>query len=176
MGLESEADEMSTVDVQADTETSAIIEFERSATDWLLVAFFALGAVAIGYFISNGGLMVGFCGCLLFWAAYRRAIKVPERKIGLAFDCEGLLVPTVFNQKLPWSAIAGFGFETESESGRMLCVEVVELKSYGPKSKLSLLAWPGFPDGFYLSLDSVTCSETEIEAAFRRFAPQVRKI
>ena len=57
---------MSTVDAKADAEASAIIEFERSATDWLLVAFFVLGAVAIGYFVSNGGLMVGFCGCLLF--------------------------------------------------------------------------------------------------------------
>lgn len=165
---------MSTVDAKADTKTSAIIEFERSATDWLLVAFFALGAVAIGYFVSNGGLMVGFCGCLLFWAAYRRAIRGPERRVDLAFDDDGLSVPTVFDQKLPWSAITGFALEYRQEGELELYVEVTEPDSHGPKSRLS--AWPVFSRGFRLDLDSIACSEAGVEAAFRRFAPGARKV
>lgn len=142
----------------------------------MLVAFFVLGAVAIGYFVSNGGLMVGFCGCLLIWAAYRRAIKIPERRVDLAFDGEGLSVPTIFDQKLPWSAVKRFAFEMWSEAGLMLYVEIAEPKSYGPRSRLSLPTWPGFPHGFRLSLDTIACSKDEVEAAFRRFAPQVRKL
>lgn len=167
---------MSAVDAQADAEVSAIIEFERNETDWVLVACFVLGAVAIGYFLSHGGLMVGFCGCLLFWAAYRRAIRVPERRVDLAFDREGLLVPTVFDQKLPWSAITGFALEQRHEGGLELYVEVIEPKSYGPRSRLSLSAWPVFSRGFRLDLDSIACSDAGVEAAFRRFAPGARKV
>ncbi|CAN7186435.1 hypothetical protein LJR090_000573 [Bosea sp. LjRoot90] len=167
---------MSTVDVQAEAETSAIIEFERSKADWILVAYFVLGVIAIGYFLSRGGLVVGLFGCLLFRAAYGRAITIPERKVDLAFDHEGLSVPTVFEQKLPWGAITGFALEHGHEGGLELYVEVIEPKSYGPRSRLSLTAWPVFSRGFRLALDSIACSDVGVEAAFRRFAPHARKV
>lgn len=172
---------MSAVDVQADAEAPAIVEFHRKGSRWGSVLFYVvLGTLFVAWFVSNGGwtalLGGGFFACLFLLAIYGRMVDVPGRKVDLAFDREGLSVPAVFEQKLPWSAVTGFALEPGVEGGLTLHVEVTKPKSYGPRSRLSLMAWPVFSHGFHLSLDSITCTEEGIEAAFRRFAPHARKV
>jgi len=173
-------DDMDAADLQPDAEASAIVEFERDATDWILVVYVFLAVLAVGHIVTDGGWIAllggGFFACFFLLAAYGRAITIPERRVDLAFDREGLSVPTVFDKKLPWSAVTGFALEHGHEDGLSLYVEVIEPKSYGPRSRLSLVAWPVFSQGFRLGLDSIACTEAGVESAFRRFAPRARKV
>lgn len=178
--LEGNGYEMSPLDALAEREAPTRIEFRGNESRWGALFYLGVGAVIIAYFVSKGGwtaiVGVGIFGSLFLLLAFGKAFGELDRSVYLAFDAEGLSVPTLFGQTLPWSAITGFAFETGTEGGFYLYVEVTEPRSYGPKSWLSLITWPVFSQGFRLGLDTIACNEKAVEAAFRRFAPGARKV
>ncbi|MDZ4369444.1 MAG: hypothetical protein U0987_20860 [Afipia sp.] len=171
---------MSVFDVQAETKAPTRIEFRGNESRGEAFFYLGFGGFLVTLFVSKGGwtAIIGgtIFGSLFLLLAFGKAFGELDRSVYLAFDAEGLSVPTLFGQTLPWSAITGFAFETGTEGGFYLYVEVTEPRSYGPKSRLSLITWPVFSHGFRLGLDSIACNEKAVEAAFRRFAPGARKV
>ncbi len=179
LGCGNEPDETSVFDVQTESKASNRIEFrgnESRREAWL---YLGLAGAAVAYFASKdrgtaviGGGIFGFWFLLL---AFGKAFGELDRSVHLAFDEEGLTVPRVFARKVPWSAIQSYSFDPNLEVHAVL-VDVVEPVRFEPKVTDPLKTWLVTWRGFSLPLNEVACSDAEIEDAFRRFAPQVRKI
>lgn len=177
-----EPDDMNVFDVQAESETPTRIEFRGNESRW--EALFYLGAcgLVLAYLIPMGGssaILGGvFFGSLLLLVAFGKAFGEVDRSVHLAFDEEGLTVPHIFARKLPWIAVQSYSF-VDRDNGWALNVGLAESKLYEPH-KLNftsfLKPWPLTSSGFRLPLDGVAGDEKDIELAFRRFAPQVRKV
>ena len=170
---------MSAFDARAKSGTPSRIEFRGDDSRWSALFYLGVGGAIVAYFVSKGGwtavVGAGIFGSLFLLLAFGKAFGELDRSVHLAFDEEGLLVPPLFERKLPWSAITGFALKYGNEGDLQLYVEVSEPKSYGSKSGLSLITWPVFSHGFRFRLPPTACSEEVVEAAFRHFAPQVRK-
>lgn len=170
---------MSVFDVQGESETPTRIEFRGDDSRWDALFHLGVGGAIVAHFVSKGGwtaiVGVGIFGSLFLLLAFGKAFGELDRSVHLAFDEEGLLVPPLFERKLPWSAITSFALKYGNEGGLELYVELIEPKSYGSRSRLSLITWPVFSHGFRFRLPPTACSEEVVESAFRHFAPQVRK-
>lgn len=181
VGLESEVDEMSTVDVQAGTNALNRIEFRGN--ERRLEMFFylsAAGAIVSAFikliFTGGSAPIIGLFIASLVLFALGRASRDLDRSVHLAFDEEGLTVPHVFTRKVPWAAVQSYSFGPGRNNGLVLSIGLNEPKSYGPTLDFASfrMRWPFTRSGVRLSLDGVAGDEKEIDAAFRRFAPQVR--
>lgn len=180
--LEGEPDDANLLDLPAETNAPNRIEFRGNERRW--EALFYLGAcgLVLAYLIPMGGstaLLGGvFFGSLLLLVAFGKAFGELDRSVHLAFDEEGLTAPHIFARKLPWIAVQSYSF-VDRDNGWALNVGLAEPKLYEPH-KLNftnfLRPWPLTRSGFRLPLVGVAGSEKEIEAAFWRFAPQVRKL
>jgi hypothetical protein len=171
---------MSAPDVQADAAAPNRVEFRGNESRWEALFYLGFGGVIVTYLVSKGGwtAIIGSAifGSLFLLVAFGKAFGELDRSIYLAFDEEGLAAPHLFARKVPWSAIRTFSFDAGMESGTSLLVDVIEPTLFGPKVTNPWKASRVGRSGFRLSLDRVACRDEEIELAFRRFAPQVRKV
>ncbi len=179
LGCYNEPDEMSVFDVQAETKASNRVEFRGNESRWEALFYLGLGGAIVAYFVSKGGWTAiiggGIFGFLFLLLAFGKAFGELNRSVHLAFDEEGLTAPQVFARKVPWSAIQSYSFDPNLEVQAVL-VDVVEPVRFEPKVTDPLKNWLVTWYGFSLPLGGIACSYEDIEDAFRRFAPQVRKI
>lgn len=184
MGLEGEADEMSTVDVQAETNAPNRIEFRGNERRWEMLFYLSAAGAIVSAFIKlihTGGsapiVVLVIAPPVLF--ALGRACRDFDYSVHLAFDDEGLTVPDILTRKVPWAAVQSYSFDPGRDKGLVLSVGLIEPKLYRPHIldfTRFRRPWPFPRSGVRLSLAGVAGGEKEIDAAFRRFAPQVRKI
>ncbi|MCP4560227.1 MAG: hypothetical protein GY873_15460 [Bosea sp.] len=169
---------MSVFDVQAESETPTRIEFRGNESRWDALFHLGVGGWALAYSIPMGGLEAivgGFFGALFLLFAFGQAFRDLDRSIHLVLDAEGITAPSVFVRKVPWDAVQSYSFDPNWDVKAVL-VHLPEPSRFEPKVTDPLAGWPVTWYGFRLSLDGVACSYEEIEAAFRRFAPQIRKV
>jgi hypothetical protein len=168
---------MSVFDVQRETIAPTRIEFRGDESRRDALFHLGVGGLALAYSISMGGLEAifgGFFGALFLLFAFGQAFRELDRSIHLVLDEEGITAPSVFVRKVPWDAVQSYSFDPNCDVKAVL-VHLPEPSRFEPKVTDPLAEWPVTWYGFRLSLDGVACSYEEIEAAFRRFAPQVRK-
>lgn len=185
MGLESEANEMSAVDVPAETNAPNRIEFRGNGRRWEMGFYLcAAGAIVTTFinFIRTGGsapIVGGLLIAPLVLFALGRASRDLDRSVHLAFDEEGLTVPDILTRKVPWTAVQSYSFDPGRNKELVLSVGLIEPKLYRPHIldfTRFRRPWPFPRSGVRLSLAGVAGGEKEIDAAFRRFAPQVRNV
>jgi hypothetical protein len=161
-------------------EAPASIEFRGNESRWGALFYVVLGGVLVCWLLSRGDEtgVVGsiFIGPLFLLLAISKAVNEPDRSVHLALDEEGLLAPHIFERKLPWSAVQSYSLDLISDDGCALIVSVSELMRYEPKQTDPLATWPVTPSGFRLHLGGVAFTEKDVDAAFRRFAPHVRRL
>jgi hypothetical protein len=162
----------------------ASVEFRGNERRWETLCYlFAASAIVTGFikFMSTGGshwIVGGMFITPLVFFALGRASRDFDRSIHLAFDEEGLTIPRVFTRKVPWTAVQSYSFAPDSNNGLVLSIGLIEPKLYGPQILMASnfrMSWPYARSGVRVSLDGVAGGEKEIDATFRRFAPQVRK-
>lgn len=176
---------MSVFDVQAETIAPTRIEFRGNERYWETTFYVgAAGAIVTTFinFIRTGGsapIVGGLLIAPLVLFALGRASRDLDRSVHLAFDEEGLMVPHVLTRAVPWTAVQSYSFVPGRKRGLVLSIGLIEPKLYGPHI-LNVsgfrMPWPFTRSGVRLSLDGVAGNEKEIDAAFWRFAPQVRKV
>lgn len=166
--------------MQTSAEAPASIKFRGNESRWEALFYVGLGGLIIHHLLSRDSstAVVGsvLFGSLFLILAFGKALGEPDRSVHLAFDVEGLEVPNVFARKVPWTAVQTYSIDPDRENGLVLLVGLAEPALYEPKVTDPLKTWPVTWSGFRLPLHNVACGEEEIEAAFRRFAPQVRRI
>lgn len=179
---------MSTVDVQAETNAPNRIEFRGNGRRFEMAFYFgAAGAIVANFInlmnrIGTGGwapIAGGLFISLFVLFALRKAFRDLDRSVHLAFDEEGLTVPDILIRKVPWAAVQSYSFDPGRHKGLVLSVGLIEPKLYRPHIldfTRFRRPWPFPRSGVRLSLAGVAGGEREIDAAFRRFAPQVRKV
>ncbi|GAU84417.1 hypothetical protein [Bosea sp. BIWAKO-01] len=169
--------------MQTIDEAPASIEFRANESRWEALVYVGFGGWIVYDMASKGGwtavVGVALFGSLFLLLAFGKAVGEPDRSVHLAFDEEGLLVPRVFGRRLPWTAVHSYALETGSENGSTLRVYVTEPELYGPKPTGLWETWltsSSALTGIRMSISRLACDEKDIEVAFQRFAPQVRRI
>ncbi|KFC67248.1 hypothetical protein FG93_03983 [Bosea sp. LC85] len=171
---------MGSFDLPTNTEAPVSIEFRGNESRWEALFYVGFGGWIVYELASKGGwtavIGVALFGSLFLLLAVGKALGEPDRSVHLAFDEEGLWVPNVFARKVPWPAVQTYFIDPDRENGIVLLVGLTEPALYEPKVTEPLKTWPVTWSGLRLPLHDVACREEEIEAAFRRFAPKVRRI
>ncbi|QEL23518.1 hypothetical protein FQV39_13715 [Bosea sp. F3-2] len=167
--------------MQTNSDLSASLEFRGTDSRWAAIIYIALAGAAIhGAFAEGKAMTMGavmLVGAALLLAALIKAIEEPDRSVRLAFDEEGLLLPHIFEQRIPWPEIPSYSVDNPEDSN--LYVSIVGPDRFGIKSKGQYGGWDNFTKAltrFHVSLDYVDCTYDDIDAAFRRFAPAARRI
>lgn len=183
MGLESEADEMSTVDAKAETNAPNRIEFRGNERRWETGFYLCAAGAIVSAFIKliytgGSGPIVGLLIAAFVLFGLGRACRDFDRSVHLAFDEEGLTVPDILTRKVPWPAVQSYSFDPGRNKELVLSVDLIEPNLYRPHIldfTRFRSPWPFPRSGVRLSLAGVAGGEKEIDAAFQRFAPQIRK-
>ncbi|AZO76977.1 MULTISPECIES: hypothetical protein [unclassified Bosea (in: a-proteobacteria)] len=170
---------MSAVDAPAETNAPTRIEFRGNESRWGALFYLGVGGAIVAYFVSKGGwtaiVGVGVFGSLFLLLAFGKAFGELDRSVHLAFDEEGVMIPQAFAKKVPWDAVKSYSFDTPGDAPAVL-LHLVEPARFEPRVTNPLKTWLVTWYGCNLPLHGVACSYEEIENAFRRFAPQVRKV
>ncbi|WP_129155235.1 hypothetical protein [Bosea sp. Tri-44] len=170
---------MSVFDVQAETNAPNRIEFHGNESRWEALFYLGFGGFLVALLVSKGGwtAIIGgtIFGSLFLLLAFGKAFGDLDHSVHLAFDEEGLTAPYAFAKKVPWDAVQSYSFDTAGDAPAVL-IHLVEPARFEPKVSNPLKTWLVTWYGCNLPLQGVACSYEAIEDAFRRFAPQVRKV
>jgi hypothetical protein len=140
-----------------------------------LLAILVIGDILPTNPIDRIGLAV--VALLFIWSVTKEFEKgQSDRSPQLVFDSEGLTAPGLFGRKLPWAAITGFEVVEPSE-GTALILTVPDANRFEPSraSSDNDIAVLVGSDRFRLEIGALDGTRADVEAAFQRFAPHLRK-
>lgn len=155
------------------------VEFRGNESRGEAVFYFGCGTAIVWLIATSYDGWRALVSCLVFGAVFlvlacHKAFGDLDRSVHLAFDEAGLAVPHAFRRTIPWSAISRYDFE-ENEERSNLRVWIDTPRLYEPLMDDPLVTWPATYWGARIPLHPISGDVDAIEAAFRRFAPHLRR-
>jgi hypothetical protein len=164
--------------MHGNSDLPAGLEFRGNESRRGALADTGLGAGIVLLTALEGSWTALVCGALFggsfLLSAFGQTFGELDRSVHLAFDEVGLTMPRAFHQRIPWSAITRYSFEQDDAQFDLL-VHIDNPRLYEPRTEAPLATWAATWFGARLPLDWTSGDVDAIEAAFRRFAPHLRR-
>lgn len=155
------------------------IEFRGNESRGEALFYLGFGTAIVWFIATSYDGLGAIVSCFVFGGvflilAFHKAFGDLDGSVHLSFDEAGLTMPHAFRRPIPWSAISRYDFEENDERSN-LRVWIDNPRLYEPLTHNPLATWVATWRGARVPLNLISGDVEAIEAAFRRFAPHLRR-